>query len=77
MTAGIWSTLALRSAAMVVQTAVNEVPQSEAAAVRNLAALIEGMRIGQERALEELYDATVGKLYALASKREAFAHAYA
>ena len=52
---------------MVVQTAVNEVPQSEAAAVRNLAALIEGMRIGQERALEELYDATVGKLYALAS----------
>jgi RNA polymerase sigma-70 factor (ECF subfamily) len=52
---------------MVVQAAVNEVPQSEAAAVRNLAALIERMRIGQERALEELYDATVGKLYALAS----------
>ena len=25
------------------------------------------MRIGQERALEELYDATVGKLYALAA----------
>jgi RNA polymerase sigma factor (sigma-70 family) len=52
---------------MVVQTATNEVPQSEAAAIRNLAALIEQMRIGQERALEELYDATVGKLYALAS----------
>src|SRR5262245_47264519 len=52
---------------MVVQAAVNEIPQSEAAAVRNLAALIERMRIGQERALEELYDATVGKLYALAS----------
>ena len=52
---------------MVVQAAVNEVPQSEAAAVRNLAALVERMRIGQERALEELYDATVGKLYALAS----------
>ena len=52
---------------MVVQAAVNEVPQSEAAAIRSLAALIERMRIGQERALEELYDATVGKLYALAS----------
>jgi hypothetical protein len=51
---------------MVVQAAVNEVPQSDAAVVRNLAALVERMRIGQERALEELYDATVGKLYALA-----------
>lgn len=35
--------------------------------MRNLAALVEQMRIGHERALEELYDATVGKLYALAS----------
>lgn len=52
---------------MVVQAAVNDISQSEAAAVGNLAALIERMRIGQERALEELYDATVGKLYALAS----------
>jgi RNA polymerase sigma factor (sigma-70 family) len=52
---------------MVVQAAVNEISQTEAAAVRNLAALVERMRIGQERALEELYDATVGKLYALAS----------
>ena len=52
---------------MAVHATVNEVPQSEAAAVRNLAALVERMRIGQERALEELYDATVGKLYALAS----------
>jgi RNA polymerase sigma factor (sigma-70 family) len=51
---------------MVGQAAI-DVPQSEAAAVRNLAALVEQMRIGQERALEELYDATVGKLYALAS----------
>ena len=67
MTAGIWSTLALRSSAMGVQAATNDVPQSEAAAVRNLATLVEQMRIGQERALEELYDATVGKLYALAS----------
>ena len=39
----------------------------EATAVRNLTALVERMRIGQERALEELYDATVGKLYALAA----------
>ena len=52
---------------MVVHATVNDISQSEAAAVRNLAALVERMRIGQERALEELYDATVGKLYALAS----------
>jgi RNA polymerase sigma-70 factor, ECF subfamily len=52
---------------MVVQATVNDVPQSEAAAVHNLAALVEQMRVGHERALEELYDATVGKLYALAS----------
>jgi RNA polymerase sigma factor (sigma-70 family) len=32
-----------------------------------LATVVERMRIGQERALEELYHATVGKLYALAS----------
>ena len=36
---------ALGSPAMVMQAAVNEVSQSEAAAVRNLAALIERMRI--------------------------------
>jgi RNA polymerase sigma-70 factor (ECF subfamily) len=52
---------------MVVQAALNEVSQSEAAAARNLATLVERMRCGQERALEELYQATVGKLYALAS----------
>ena len=34
--------------------------------MRDLAALVARMRSGQERALEELYDATVGKLYALA-----------
>ena len=32
-----------------------------------LAFLIEDMRKGDEQALESLYDATVGKLYALAS----------
>lgn len=50
----------------VVKMAANDVSQSEAAVVRDLAALVERMRNGQERALEELYDATVGKLYALA-----------
>ncbi|MGH8238799.1 MAG: sigma-70 family RNA polymerase sigma factor [Steroidobacteraceae bacterium] len=49
-----------------MKVAVSDVLQSEAAVVRDLAALIERMRSGQERALEELYDATVGKLYALA-----------
>lgn len=53
--------------AKAVHAAVDETPQSEAADVRNLAALVELMRLGQECALEELYDATVGKLYALAS----------
>ena len=51
----------------MVQAAMNEILQSDAASVRSLAALVERMRSGQERALEELYDATVGKLYALAS----------
>jgi RNA polymerase sigma-70 factor (ECF subfamily) len=50
-----------------MHAAVDEISQSEAADVRNLAALVERMRLGQEYALEELYDATVGKLYALAS----------
>ena len=53
--------------AKAVHAAVDEIPQSEAADLCNLAALVERMRLGQERALEELYDATVGKLYALAS----------
>jgi RNA polymerase sigma-70 factor, ECF subfamily len=52
---------------MVAHAAMNEISQSEAAAVHSLATLIERMRSGQERALEELYEATVGKLYALAS----------
>jgi RNA polymerase sigma-70 factor (ECF subfamily) len=52
---------------MVLQAAINDVSQSEAAAVGSLATLVERMRRGQERALEELYEATVGKLYALAS----------
>lgn len=39
---------------------------SDAAAARALEPLIVAMRGGDERALETLYDATVGKLYALA-----------
>ena len=58
---------AIRSSAMVLQAAINDVSQSEAAAVGSLATLVERIRRGQERALEELYEATVGKLYALAS----------
>ena len=59
MTPSIWN-----AAAMAADGAPG---LHEAAAVRNLTALVERMRIGQERALEELYDATVGKLYALAA----------
>lgn len=40
---------------------------SDAAAARALEPLIVAMRGGDERALETLYDATVGKLYALAT----------
>ena len=59
MTPSIWNAAAV---------AADGAPElHEATAVRNLTALVERMRIGQERALEELYDATVGKLYALAS----------
>lgn len=50
-----------------MQAAANELPQPESASIRDLASFVEGMRSGSERALEELYDSTVGKLYALAS----------
>lgn len=52
---------------MVMRAIVSEFPQSEAAPVHSLTPLVERMRSGQERALEELYEATVGKLYALAA----------
>jgi RNA polymerase sigma-70 factor (ECF subfamily) len=52
---------------MVVQAAMSDVLQPEVAVMRSLEVLVERMRGGQERALEELYEATVGKLYALAS----------
>ena len=57
---------AIRCPAMIMQAAVNEGSHSEAAALGSLATLVERMRCGQEGALEELYEATVGKLYALA-----------
>lgn len=40
---------------------------NEPTSIRDLATLIDDMRNGDERALEHLYDATVGKVYALAS----------
>ena len=46
---------------------VDDLSQSDATVVRDLDALVDRMCGGEERALEELYDATVGKLYALAS----------
>ncbi len=52
---------------MVVRAAMNEIAHADAADVLDLATLVERMGSGQERALEELYEATVGKLYALAS----------
>jgi RNA polymerase sigma-70 factor (ECF subfamily) len=52
---------------MVVRAALNGISQSEAVPVHSLVTLVERMRSGQERALEELYEVTVGKLYALAA----------
>jgi RNA polymerase sigma-70 factor (ECF subfamily) len=43
--------------------ATNVVPLDNS---HGLAALVERMRAGEQRALEQLYDATVGKVYALA-----------
>lgn len=43
---------------------VNE--ESEALLIPRLAACVQAMQIGDERALEELYEATVGKLYVIA-----------
>jgi RNA polymerase sigma-70 factor (ECF subfamily) len=51
---------------MVSHAALSGISQSEGAA-HSLGPLVERMRSGHERALEELYEATVGNLYALAS----------
>lgn len=45
----------------------NDPTFTERAAIADLSQLIAGVLDGDERALESLYDATVGKLYALAS----------
>lgn len=53
-----------------METAVDELDDTSTAHARmvgELAKLIAGMQRGDERALEDLYDATVGKLFALAS----------
>lgn len=50
-----------------VDAVADELPPPESAVMHDLTPFIEGMRSGNERALEALYDATVGKLYALAS----------
>lgn len=53
--------------AATVEAVLRAPSQSDSACLRKLAELMESMLRGDERALAELYDATVGKLYALAS----------
>jgi RNA polymerase sigma factor (sigma-70 family) len=50
-----------------VEALANEGSVAGSASPTDLVQFIEGMARGNERALEELYDATVGKLYGLAS----------
>ena len=50
-----------------LQALTKEAALGEAEPTGDLIPWVEGMRRGDERALEALYDATVGKLYALAS----------
>lgn len=50
---------------LAIETASDEQPDS--VMQQQLATLVQGMCAGDERALEALYDATVSKLYALAS----------
>jgi RNA polymerase sigma-70 factor (ECF subfamily) len=49
-----------------VQASVSQMSLAEAPPTSDLAACIEAMRRGDEAGLESLYEATVGKLYALA-----------
>jgi RNA polymerase sigma-70 factor (ECF subfamily) len=51
---------------MTVEALANDFPPSDSM-LDELALLVADMRQGNEQALESLYDATVGKLYALAS----------
>jgi RNA polymerase sigma factor (sigma-70 family) len=51
----------------MIEVLANDAKVTERAALADLDQLVEAMLGGNERALEELYDATVGKLYALAA----------
>jgi RNA polymerase sigma-70 factor (ECF subfamily) len=50
-----------------VEVLADTLLDNEPTSIRSLDVLIEGIRRGDERALEHLYEATVGKVYALAS----------
>jgi RNA polymerase sigma factor (sigma-70 family) len=49
-----------------LEALANEPSVSNCAAIRELGSLMAAIRVGNEAALGQLYDATVGKLYALA-----------
>jgi RNA polymerase sigma factor (sigma-70 family) len=51
----------------MIEMLANDAAVADRAAMTDLDQLMDGMLRGNERALEHLYDATVGKLYALAS----------
>jgi RNA polymerase sigma factor (sigma-70 family) len=51
---------------ITVDALANEPLLSSSASIRELSSLMDAIRGGHEAALEQLYDATVGKLYALA-----------
>jgi RNA polymerase sigma factor (sigma-70 family) len=52
--------------ALAVEAVADKLSRSESTSIHDLATLVAGMRDGNERALEQLYDATVGRLYAIA-----------
>lgn len=51
----------------MIEMLANDAKVTGSAAMIDLDRLVEGMLHGNERALEHLYDATVGKIYALAA----------
>jgi RNA polymerase sigma-70 factor (ECF subfamily) len=53
--------------AQAVEAVADNLSRSESTSIHDLATLVAGMRDGNERALEQLYDVTVGRLYAIAS----------
>jgi RNA polymerase sigma factor (sigma-70 family) len=50
-----------------VEALANEPSLSSCVSIRELGSLMDAIRVGNEAALEQLYDVTVGKLYALAA----------